>query len=482
MIKRIFIFLLAAVLLLTSVVLFNTFRFSAGDQDAAAVQAVEIGKYDTAAIHLSQALQIKTVSFGDTLPIDTAEFLKFRAFMETTYPLMHAHLEKQSFNLFSYVFKWKGKDTVAKPYVLMAHTDVVPVEAVAESKWTYPSFSGKIEKDTIWGRGAVDDKSSAIAIMEAVEALLRDGFVPERTVYLAFGHDEEISGKRGANVFSKWFKEQKISPALVVDEGGMIDTQRFKDLGKPVAVIGTGEKGYTNIDLTVEIPGGHSSQPLPETAIDILNKAIANVRKEQMPAMITPPVQELLSRTSIGSFTTRMAMANLWLFKGAVVGKMEENKQTNAMVHTTLVPTIVKAGIKDNVIPTIAKATFNSRILPGQTSDDVLNFVKQAVNDERVQVTKQTISLIEPSPITPTEHPAFKQLSAIVQKTAPNALISPYLLIGASDSRYFRGFSDAVLNFTPMQDAKGFHGIDERIGISDLNRMISFYKLLLQEK
>jgi carboxypeptidase PM20D1 len=177
-----------------------------------------------------------------------------------------------------------------------------------------------------------------------------------------------------------------------------------------------------------------------------------------------------------------MAMANLWLFKGSIVSKMEENKQTNAMVHTTLVPTIVKAGIKDNVIPTIAKATFNSRILPGQTSDDVLNFVKQSVNDERVQVTKQSISLIEPSPITPTEHPAFKQLSAIVQKTAPNALISPYLLIGASDSRYFRGFSDAVLNFTPMQDAKGFHGIDERIGISDLNRMITFYKLLLQEK
>jgi carboxypeptidase PM20D1 len=482
MIKRIFVVFGVALFLLLAVVLFNTFRFSSADQNGESSKGVEIASYDTAALHLSQALQIKTVSFGDTLPIDTAEFLKFRAFMETAYPLMHQQLEKQSFNLFSYVFKWKGKDTVAKPYVLMAHTDVVPVEAVAESKWTYPSFSGRIEKDTIWGRGAVDDKSSAIAIMEAVEGLLREGYVPEHTIYLAFGHDEEIAGKRGANIFSKWFKEQKINPALVVDEGGMIDTQRFKDLGKPVAVIGTGEKGYTNIDLTVEIPGGHSSQPEKETAIDILNKAIVNVRKQQMPALITPPVQELLGRTSAGSFTTRMAMANLWLFKGMVVDKMEANKQTNAMVHTTLVPTIVKAGIKDNVIPTIAKATFNSRILPGQTSDDVLNFVKQAVNDERVNVTKQTISLIEPSPITPTEHPAFQQLAGLVRKTAPDVVISPYLLIGASDSRYFRSFSDAVLNFTPMQDAKGFHGIDERIGISDLNRMITFYKLLIQEK
>jgi carboxypeptidase PM20D1 len=482
MMRRFLFLVLSAIVLLAAVVLFNTFRFSPGEQENTSVQAVEIKKYDTAALHLSQALQIKTVSFGDTLPIDTAEFIRFRTFMETTYPLMHQQLEKQSFNLFSYVFKWKGKDTLAKPYVLMAHTDVVPVEAVAESKWTYPSFSGRIEKDTIWGRGAVDDKSSAIAIMEAVEALLHEGYAPERTIYLAFGHDEEIAGKRGANIFSKWFKEQKINPALVVDEGGMIDSQKFKSVGKPVAVIGTGEKGYTNIDLTVEIPGGHSSQPEKETAIDILNKAIVNVRKEQMPALITPPVLELLSRTSIGSFSTRMAMANLWLFKGSVVGKMEENKQTNALVHTTLVPTIVKAGIKDNVIPTIAKATFNSRILPGQTSDDVLNFVKQAVNDERVSVTKQTISLIEPSPITPTDHPAFQQVSAIVKKTAPNVLISPYLMIGASDSRYFRSFSDAVLNFTPVQDAKGFHGIDERIGISDLSRMITFYKLLMQEK
>lgn len=150
MTKRILFVFGVALLLLLAVVLFNTFRFSSAGQEGESSKGVEIARYDTAALHLSQALQIKTVSFGDTLPIDTAEFLKFKAFMETAYPLMHQQLEKQSFNLFSYVFKWEGKDTTAKPYVLMAHTDVVPVEAVAESKWTYPSFSGKIEKDTIW--------------------------------------------------------------------------------------------------------------------------------------------------------------------------------------------------------------------------------------------------------------------------------------------------------------------------------------------
>lgn len=478
MTKKILLSLLGLLIVLLAVLLINTFRFKSAAVEGE--EALAIGNHDSAAAHLSRAIQIKTISFGDTLAIDTAEFTQFRLFMESTYPLMHSKLERTVFGEFSYVFKWKGKDTTAAPQVLMAHLDVVPVEAIAESKWTHPPFSGLISQDTIWGRGAVDDKGAAIAIMEATEELLNENYTPERTTYICFGHDEEISGRRGAKVFSKWFADNNIKPAVVLDEGGMIDTQQFKDLKKPVAVIGTGEKGYVNIDLAVELPGGHSSMPLPETAIDILNTAISKVRAEQMPAIITPPVQELLGVTVASqSFFTKMVVANQWLFKGALVSQMEQSKQTNAMIHTTLVPTIVKAGIKDNVIPTIAKATFNSRILPGQTSDDVVEFVKKAVNDPRVSVSKQTISLMEPSTTTPSTHPAFKKLASITYKTVPNALVSPYLVVGATDSRYFRSFSDAVLNFTPIQDAKGFHGIDERIGVSDIKRMVSFYRLFI---
>jgi carboxypeptidase PM20D1 len=479
--KRILQLLLVSLIVLILILFFNTLQLKP-IQEGSSV-AVEIPKDDAAALHLSEAIQIKTISFGDTLPIDTAEFLKFRAFMEKTYPLMHSKLEKQSFNQFSYVFKWKGKDSSKAPFVLMAHLDVVPVEAIAESKWTYPSFSGMVKEDTIWGRGAVDDKSSAIAIMEATEQLLRNNFTPERTFYICFGHDEEIAGKRGANIVSQWFKENNIRPAFVLDEGGMIDTEKFKDVKKPVAVIATGEKGFVNVDISVTIPGGHSSQPEKETAIDVLNKAITKVRATQMPPIITPPLQSLLERTAAEqSFLKRMIVSNMWLFKNVVIKNLEENKQTNAMVHTTLVPTIVKAGIKDNVIPSIANATFNSRILPGQTSDDVVNFVKNSINDDRVTVKKQTISLMEASSSTPSDHPTFKMLESITKKIVPNVLVSPYLMIGATDSRYYRPFSEAVLNFTPMQNAKGFHGIDERIGIADLSRMISFYKLVLAEK
>jgi carboxypeptidase PM20D1 len=477
--RPILFFLLAAFLLLIGTLVLNTSKKSEPDNNIILEKIPPAG--DSAVFHMSRAIQIKTVSRGDTLPIDTAEFVAFRQFLEGSYPLIHRQLKRQVFNEFSYLYEWKGKDSSLAPRVLMAHQDVVPVEGAAEKNWTVSSFGGVIKNDTIWGRGAVDDKSSLVAIMEAVEKLLQQGFVPARTIYLAFGHDEEVAGKRGARAISQWMREQKIRPALVLDEGGQIDTEHFKDLGRPVAIIATGEKGYTNIDLSVEIPGGHSSMPIKETAIDVLNKAIAAIREKQIPGTITPVVEEMIRRTNApGPFLQRMVTQNLWLTTPLVKWEMEKSKETNALIHTTLVPTIVQAGIKDNVIPTIAKATFNSRILQGQTSDEVLSFVKKAVNDERVVITKQTKSLFEPTTVTSFTHPAFIEIEKIIRKSMPNVLVTPYLWLGATDSRYFRDFSEAVLNFSAIQNMKGFHGIDERIGIKDLDRMIWFYQELLR--
>ena len=480
MLKSIVKLALVALLVVILILLVNTFR---APSSIPTFPSSYVEKANAlAAQHLSDAIQLKTISYGDTLPIDTAQFVLFRKFMEGTYPLCHTKLTRKVINDFSFIYTWEGTDTTLAPYVLMAHMDVVPVESATESKWKVAPFSGAIVNDTIWGRGAADDKVAVIAIMESVEKLLSENHQPKRTIYLCFGHDEEVSGRRGAKLISQWFIENNIKPALVIDEGGQIDNTHFKQLGRPVAVIATGEKGYVNLDLSVEISGGHSSMPMKETAIDVLTNAIAKVRANPMPARFTPSIDELLNRTKDGEgFVKRMALNNLWLFRSMLVSQLEKTKETNAMIHTTIVPTIVKAGIKDNVIPSSANATLNSRILPGQSSDEVVDYVIKTINDDRVVVKKQTISLMEPSATTSTDHPSFKKVEGVVYKTVPNVIVSPFLMLGASDSRYFRSFSEAVLNFSAVADVKGFHNINERIGVADLNRMIYFYENLIQE-
>jgi carboxypeptidase PM20D1 len=210
---------------------------------------------------------------------------------------------------------------------------------------------------------------------------------------------------------------------------------------------------------------------------------IYKLREKEMPAKIIPPIKAYLTRTSAytDNFWKKMSLSNLWLFEKWVINDMSESPASNALIRTTIVPTVFNSGVRDNVIPTFATAYVNSRILPGQTSDDVLNFVIKAVNDDRVTIKKQTISLMEPSPVTSFEHPSFKKLENIVYNAVPNAIVSPYLLIGATDSRYFRGFSEAVLNFVPVADVKGFHGIDERIGKTDLTRSVHFYKQVIKD-
>jgi len=436
---------------------------------------------DSALKHFTEAIQIKTVSWADTLPIDTAEFIRFRLFMERAYPLVHQKLERRIFSEFSYLFEWKGSDPSLKPYVLMAHMDVVPVEPGTENKWSHDPFKGEVIDSTIWGRGVADDKGSVIAILEATEELLRQGFQPKRTIYLSFGHDEEISGPHGAVVISKWFKDQNIKPELVIDEGGEITLEQFPSLKRPVAAIAVGEKGYLSFELSVEIPGGHSSMPENETAIDILNKGLVKIRERQMPYRISPPMAELLERVSPGlPFTERMAMSNQWLFGGMLQRKFESDHVTNSLFHTTIVPTILKAGVKDNVIPTRATAIVNSRNMVFDPEEDVIAFMKKQMNDERVKIMPFKTNS-NASPMTSVDGPAFKKVEEIIYKVMPEVIPVPYVLMGGTDSKHFTKVSDGVIKFNPSIDSKGYHGIDERLPVSDFNRMIFFFQLLIRD-
>ncbi|MBS1608178.1 MAG: M20/M25/M40 family metallo-hydrolase, partial [Bacteroidetes bacterium] len=421
MIKKILGLLGLILLVFIVIILFNTFRSKPWPVSTLNKELISLP--DSAVQHMSQAIQIPTVSYSDTLPIDTAAYLNFGSFINKSYPLIRQHLTKTMVDSLNFVFEWKGENTSLAPIILMGHYDVVPVEKAVLDKWVVPPFSGKITDSCIWGRGSVDDKSGVISILEATEAMLRKNFLPQRTIFLCFGHDEEISGS-GARAIVKYLEQRNIKPELVLDEGGEITEDKIKDVKRPVAVIGVAEKGYASYVLSVEKEGGHSSKPDKETAIDILVKALYNLRSKTPDSRITPPVKEFLHRVSSSSdlFVNRMAAANMWVFEGITKKVLSANPEGNAMIHTTLVPTILQSGIKDNVIPSTATAVVNSRILTGETSKTVEEFIRKAINDDRVKIKSLAGIGADPSPATSIESSAFKRVENAIHKTIPNVI------------------------------------------------------------
>ncbi|MEI7588120.1 MAG: M20/M25/M40 family metallo-hydrolase [Chitinophagia bacterium] len=476
--KKVVVFIGAIVLIIIAVVLTKTIANAPGAHQKSSVLEPLTNESIN---HMSQAIQIKTETPNDALEFDTTTFLTYRKFLEKSYPLVHKNLPRTIIDSFNYVYEWKGTDTSILPMVLMAHYDVVPVEASAVKLWHAVPYGGEVKEGYIWGRGVLDDKSSMISILEAAEAQLAKGFQPKQTILLCFGADEESSGN-GATAVVKYFKSKNRRFDIVVDEGGEISTEEMKDIKRPIASIGVGEKGYVTLILTAQIAGGHSSIPGQTTAIDILSKGLYQLRKKQMPAKLIAPIKTYLERISgyTESFSKKIALSNLWLFEKQVINNLSEAPSTNALVRTTIVPTIVNSGVRDNVIPTFATAYINSRILPGETQKDVYNFVEKTINDTNIKITYYNNYSTLPSPTTDIHSKAFKRVEAVIYKIVDDVIVAPMLMVGATDSRNYRDVSDGVINFTPITNAKGYHGIDERMLVTDYQKCINFYSLLIQ--
>ncbi|MFM8739981.1 MAG: M20 family peptidase [Cytophagales bacterium] len=478
MLKKSLLLLLLVILLVAGIVLVKTFQFTSIQTKVAAPPAPAMP--ETSVQHFQQAIAIKTISYGDAALFDSTQFLAFRKFLETTYPKMHSQLSREVVADYSLLYTWHGKDTTLNPIVLMAHQDVVPIEESTKSMWTVDPFAGSVKDGFIWGRGTTDDKINLIAICEAVEKLLNEGVQPLRTVYFAFGHDEEVGG-RGAMATANLLKQRGIKAEMVMDEGGIITKEKVPGLAKPIALLGTAEKGYLSLELTVEIPGGHSSMPEKETAIDVLTKAIVQLRSQPFEAEFSEPLQNFFEHVGPEMpFVQRMAMANQWLFKPMIVSSYEKSGPGSAMMRTTMVPTILKAGIKDNIVPTQAKCIVNFRLLPGDLSKEVIEKVRKIVNDDRVKIEPlDNGAVAEASAVSPVDGFGYKKVEVTIKQTYPNVLTAPFLMIGATDSRHFGEVSKNIIKFSPMVDPIGFHGIDERVSLESYQTAIWFYQQLL---
>ena len=437
----------------------------------------------TSAEHLSAAIKIQTISHEDPAQNVTANFTALHELLAKTYPRLHATLTREVLEGFSLLYTWPGKDTSLEPVVFMAHQDVVPADEHTLDKWTHPPFSGRISDGFIWGRGTLDIKCQLIAVMEAVEHLLENDFQPERTVLLSFSHDEEVLG-HGALAIVNHLKGKGVRVHAVLDEGASVldgVLPGFKGLTAPIAVA---EKGYLSLKFTVKSAGGHSSTPAPETAIGILARAIYRLQSNPFPYRVSAALPMFKGLSPAASPLLQVAFANLWLFGGLVRRQLAAETETAASIHTTTAPTLFHSGVKDNILPGLAEAVVNFRILPGETIADVSERVKSVINDERVEIEPLPSSPSEPSPVSPSDCPAYQHITSVVNELYPQTACAPSTILGATDARNYYAVSDRVYRFTPVlvqkPDLDRVHGINERISIEGMHKMVDFFHRLIQ--
>lgn len=445
---------------------------------AAPLASVDIA---AAAERLGQAIRFQTVSHQNAAEDDRSQWLALHDWMTRTYPAFHAAAHRETVGGDGLIWTWPGRNPALKPLVLMAHQDVVPASPETLTEWSSPPFDGQVRDGFVWGRGAIDDKGSLVALLEAGEALAARGFQPERTVMIISGHDEETRGQ-GAQAAAALFRQRGIRAWMVLDEGSAIIEDHPVTRG-PAALIAVAEKGYVTLKVTARGEAGHSSAPPQGTAVSVLARAITAIEGRAWPLRYDGPSRDgLRALAPHAPFMTRLFLANDWLFGGLLAKQMGKTPAAAAGLHTTIAPTMLSGSPKENVLPQTASVWINYRIAPGSSVQAVVERARDAVKALPVSVEVEGAGR-EPSPVSSTGSDAYAQLAAAVRETALGVPVAPSLMTAASDSRYMAGVADAVFRFAPnrfqMSDLNRVHGVNERISLDNLDRSIRFYQRLM---
>lgn len=489
--KRTFQFLGIALLALLALIVGRTLLLSPpliGGSDPALPEGINA---DLIAGHLGEAVRFKTIAqqvgASEAHKTESREaFNGLREWVLRTYPQLAANTRLEIIGDGSLLFTWAGSDPTLNPVLLMAHMDVVPIAPREDSQWQYPPFSGELADGYVWGRGALDTKGSMIAMLEAAELLMQQGFKPERSVLFSFGADEEIGGYNGNRLVAEHLLQQGIKLAWVSDEGGAITQGMIPGVNASVALIGIAEKGSVTLNVTASAVGGHSSMPPPfdETAIGRLSLSLQQIGHKPFAAHIQGPTNDLLDTIAPAqSFLPRLVLANRWLFGPLITKMLESSPAGSAQLRTVIAPTIINAGNKENVLPPDARAIINLRIHPADSIESVQKYVRAAVNDPLVSI-KVMPGAREPSGISDVNGEAYRHLSQTIRDSFGNTLVAPNLTVVGTDSRYFLPLTQNVFRFAPIrltqEDSQRIHGLNERIAVKDLAPAAAFYYRLIR--
>lgn len=437
-----------------------------------------------AAARLSQAIRFRTVSLVAP-DEDRTPFTDLQAWMIATYPAFHTVARRETVNELTVVYTWEGSDPGQPPLLLLAHQDVVPVPDDTREAWIVDPFAGEIRDGAVWGRGSIDDKGSLVLLLEAAEYLARQGKRPVRTIIFAFGHDEEVGGDDGAARVAALLQQRGVRAWFVLDEG-MAAVAEHPLTGGPASMIGISERGFGTLRVHAVGQPGHSSMPPPETAVSLLSEAVVRIHDMPIEQGLEggPAIDMMRALAPELSLTTRMAVANEWLFAPMLRGRMEQDRTARALIGTTVAPTMINGGVRANVLPAEATAMINYRFHPRDTAAEILERARGEVADlENVEV-----EWAEPpndaTATSSTTSTSYALLAALSRNVLPDAPVAPGLVLAGTDSKHYSQVAENVYRFQPMMfdadDLAGIHGTNEHLSFANLERTIRFYIGLME--
>ncbi len=437
--------------------------------------------------NLVDAVRIKTISNVDESKVDWDAFNELHNFFRERYPLIHKTLSLEEVGKASLIYKWEGKNPDLEPIALLGHQDVVPISEGTEGDWLHDPFGGEIADGCLWGRGSLDMKNHLVGVLESVETLIEEGFEPERTVYLLFGHNEEIVASKnpGAGQICELLKSRGVRLDSVLDEGGAILPVNVKGvINKNLAGVGVAEKGYCDFQVSIPGKGGHSSAPPNHTALGELADVIKDIENHQFKAELTPITEGMID--CIGrnaSFLVRNVMCHTTLMSPVIKFVMKNIPASATFVRTTTAVTMASGSPAANVLPGKASATVNFRIMPGMTIDDVERHLEKVIKNKKVEI--ELLGGSNPSNISPTDSRAFNAIKEICTGMNSKNVVAPYLVMGGTDAKHYQDICDNIYRYSPfMVDTRllmNTHGTNERIETASFKDGIAFFKRYIKK-
>lgn len=505
--KRILLIILGILIILVAILLIRTFTYPFKKNEQGSQADVKWVKDNAAVQRLSDGIKIPTVSAGDLGNFDYAPFDQFKEYLKNSYPLIYQNTENYEINKYGLVFRLKGSNAALEPIVFLSHMDVVAhgdadvknkeegifrpddkalpaVKKVAED-WDFAPFSGAVADGRIYGRGSIDMKGMLFSLMESMTNMIKSGSIPQRDIYLAFGFDEEVGGRKGAMQIAQFFKKKGLKFDAVYDEGGLIlEKGSIKGIDSDVAVIGCAEKGFLSAKIKVKGLGGHSSMPPMESAIGKAAVIMQRLEDHQMKPMITPLIKDFFD--NIGGtmpFANRLAISNQWLLKPVLLSQLAKNNSTNALIRTTTALTMMKGSDGTNVLSPEVEFVVNFRLLSGNSVKDVRDHIAKATKGFDVEV-EEIDNTKEASAVSPTNVKAYQLIQEGIKQIHPDAIITPYLTIAATDSYKYQIVSNHIYRFMPIKindaEKQSIHSTNEYISIENYMKMIHYFEYIMR--